>query len=205
MKIQRTRAVALVCALGASSAAIAQTTFVVEVVTKTSAHPYFGMGAFDGYQIDGVEGAVLQLQRGVTYTFQMNGTPVFHPFMMSTSEVGGFPFVGEYLTGVVNSGASGFGTLEFTPDATTPSLLYYQCGNHMFMGYKIEIGSSSCYADCDTSTGVGVLDVFDFLCFQNSFVSGETYACDCDTSTGTLVCDVFDFLCFQDAFVQGCP
>ena len=62
-----------------------------------------------------------------------------------------------------------------------------------------------CYADCDTSTGVGVLDLFDFLCFQNSFVNGETYACDCDTTTGPLVCDVSDFLCFQNAFVGGCP
>ncbi|MBN4052721.1 hypothetical protein JYU07_00460 [Roseiflexus sp. AH-315-K22] len=62
-----------------------------------------------------------------------------------------------------------------------------------------------CYADCDQSTGVGVLDVFDFLCFQNSFVNAEPYACECDTSTGVGVCDVFDFLCFQDAFVGGCP
>ena len=64
---------------------------------------------------------------------------------------------------------------------------------------------SSCYADCDQSTGAGVLDLFDFLCFQNNFVLGEPYACDCDTSTGPLVCDLFDFLCFQDAFVGGCP
>ena len=63
---------------------------------------------------------------------------------------------------------------------------------------------TTCYADCDQSTGIGVLDIFDFLCFQNSFVNGEPYACDCDTSTGT-VCDIFDFLCFQDAFVGGCP
>ena len=62
-----------------------------------------------------------------------------------------------------------------------------------------------CYPDCDTSTGVGVLDILDFLCFQDSFVSSEPYACDCDTSTGPLVCDIFDFLCFQDAFVGGCP
>ena len=61
------------------------------------------------------------------------------------------------------------------------------------------------YADCDTSTGVGTLDIFDFLCFQNSFVAGEPYARDCDTTTGPLVCDVFDILCFQDAFVIGCP
>jgi hypothetical protein len=65
--------------------------------------------------------------------------------------------------------------------------------------------SMACYADCDTSTGAGTLDIFDFLCFQNSFVAGEPYACDCDTTTGTGVCDIFDFLCFQNAFVAGCP
>jgi hypothetical protein len=61
--------------------------------------------------------------------------------------------------------------------------------------------SKACYADCDTSTGAGMLDVFDFLCFQDAFVSGDPYA-DCD---GNSVLDVFDFLCFQDAFVLGCP
>ena len=30
-----------------------------------------------------------------------------------------------------------------------------------------------CFArDCDTTTGQGVCDIFDFLCFQNAFVSG---------------------------------
>ena len=59
--------------------------------------------------------------------------------------------------------------------------------------------AESCYADCDQS---GVLDIFDFLCFQNSFVNGEPYACDCDPNPA---CDIFDFLCFQNAFVAGCP
>jgi hypothetical protein len=63
----------------------------------------------------------------------------------------------------------------------------------------------NCYPDCDTSTGVGTLDIFDFLCFQDSFVNADPYACDCDTTTGPLVCDIFDFLCFQNAFVAGCP
>ncbi|MCH7791886.1 MAG: hypothetical protein IID31_06365 [Planctomycetes bacterium] len=63
----------------------------------------------------------------------------------------------------------------------------------------------SCYANCDQSTGNEVLDIFDFLCFQNDFVTGNSYACDCDTSTGPLVCDMLDFLCFQKAFVGGCP
>jgi hypothetical protein len=62
----------------------------------------------------------------------------------------------------------------------------------------------ACYADCDQSTGAGILDIFDFLCFQDRFVAGSAKACDCDTSTGAGVCDLFDFLCFQNAFVSGC-
>ncbi|MCH7792602.1 MAG: TIGR03790 family protein [Planctomycetes bacterium] len=62
--------------------------------------------------------------------------------------------------------------------------------------------TSGCYADCDKSSGVGTLDIFDFLCFQNSFVSGEPYACECDPDPA---CDIFDFLCFQNSFVAGCP
>jgi hypothetical protein len=55
-----------------------------------------------------------------------------------------------------------------------------------------------CYADCD---GNGVLDFFDFLCFQDCFLAGDP-RCDCD---GNGVMDFFDFLCFQDAFLAGCP
>ena len=62
-----------------------------------------------------------------------------------------------------------------------------------------------CYADCDTQSGPGVLDIFDFLCFGNRFSAGDPYACDCDTSTGPGVCDIFDFLCFGNAFNAGCP
>lgn len=60
------------------------------------------------------------------------------------------------------------------------------------------------YADCDNSTGPGVMDLFDFLCFIDSFIAGTAYACDCDNSTGPEGCDIFDFLCFQTAFVTGC-
>ncbi len=65
--------------------------------------------------------------------------------------------------------------------------------------FLVKYGNVSCYADCD---GSGVLDFFDFLCFQNSFVLGEPYACECDPDPA---CDIFDFLCFQNAFVGGCP
>ena len=65
---------------------------------------------------------------------------------------------------------------------------------------------AACYADCDPSTGRGVLDMFDFICFQSAFTMNDPYACDCDTTTGTNppVCDVFDFICFAQAFIEGC-
>ncbi len=66
-------------------------------------------------------------------------------------------------------------------------------------------GLSACYADCDRSTGPGILDIFDFLCFGNRFAANDPYACDCDTSTGLGVCDIFDFLCFGNEFSAGCP
>ena len=56
----------------------------------------------------------------------------------------------------------------------------------------------TCYADCD---GNGVLDFFDFLCFQNAFATADPYA-DCD---GNGILDFFDFLCYQNEFALGCP
>lgn len=63
----------------------------------------------------------------------------------------------------------------------------------------------SCAADCDNRNGRGVLDVFDFMCFQKRFVARDAWACNFDTTDGESVCDVFDFLAFQTAFAEGCP
>ncbi len=63
----------------------------------------------------------------------------------------------------------------------------------------------TCYADCDTFSGSGTLDIFDFLCFQNRFAAQDPWACDCDTGSGFGICDAFDFLCYQNAFAAGCP
>ena len=75
-------------------------------------------------------------------------------------------------------------------------------------GYGIADAASTlaedCYADCDGSTGRGVLDIFDFLCFGNAFQAGSRFACDCDVASGPGVCDIFDFLCFGNAFSVGC-
>ena len=68
-----------------------------------------------------------------------------------------------------------------------------------------EFQGTSCSADCDTSTGPGVLDIFDFLCFGSKFAAGDPYACDFDMSTGPGICDIFDFIAFQNTFAAGCP
>lgn len=55
----------------------------------------------------------------------------------------------------------------------------------------------SCYADFDLD---GELTAFDFMAFQNAFISGDT-AADCNRD-GVL--DIFDYLCFQNGFQAGC-
>ncbi|MFI4916083.1 MAG: S8 family serine peptidase [Phycisphaerales bacterium JB060] len=63
-------------------------------------------------------------------------------------------------------------------------------------GFRCDDGTG-CRADFD---GNGVLDIFDFLAFQNAFASGDLAAdfdCDC-------VLNIFDFLAFQYEFAGGC-
>jgi len=61
-----------------------------------------------------------------------------------------------------------------------------------------------CYANCDGSTNAPVLNVNDFVCFQNLFAAGDTRA-NCDNSTLPPVLNVNDFTCFLNAFAAGCP
>ena len=58
-----------------------------------------------------------------------------------------------------------------------------------------------CRPDLDTSTGVGTLDIFDFLTFSNLFAMQDPRAdfeADC-------IFDIFDFLAFSNEFAGGCP
>jgi hypothetical protein len=67
-----------------------------------------------------------------------------------------------------------------------------------------QVPGSECYANCDGSTGVPVLTVNDFICFQNRFAAGDPYA-NCNRSTGDPVLNINDFVCFQARFAAGCP
>ncbi len=117
------------------SAQASTTEFTVTSATKTN-HPYTGKGVEWGYVIDGVQGAELTLTRGVTYTFRINAP--LHPFYLTADPAGGPSDKGEYAVGVTGSKTQK-GVFTFTPGASTPSLLYYQCAAHPYMGWKIHI------------------------------------------------------------------
>ena len=62
----------------------------------------------------------------------------------------------------------------------------------------------TCYANCDGSTIAPVLNVNDFICFNNRFAAGDP-AANCDRSILPPVLNVNDFTCFLNAFAAGCP
>ncbi|MCH7961005.1 MAG: hypothetical protein IIC49_01590 [Planctomycetes bacterium] len=94
--------------------------------------------------------------------------------------------------------------IRFTANDANPQSIV-EAGIDAFKVTKTVCDSCPCDCNFDTSTGLGVCDILDFLAFQDGFVGADPCACDRDTSTGAGVCDIFDFLAFQDGFVQGCP
>jgi hypothetical protein len=63
---------------------------------------------------------------------------------------------------------------------------------------------STCYANCDGSTAMPLLNVLDFACFMQKFAAGDGYA-NCDGSTAPPVLNAADFACFLQRFSAGCP
>ncbi|AXJ01861.1 Por secretion system C-terminal sorting domain-containing protein [Cyclonatronum proteinivorum] len=113
----------------------AQQTFDVTVESVNESHPNFGNTFPVVYVIDGVQGAELTLQRGETYTFNVDASG--HPFFLSVQEeFNGYE--GEITDGVVNSRVQN-GVLTFTPGDDLPDVIWYQCGFHADMGWKINL------------------------------------------------------------------
>lgn len=69
--------------------------------------------------------------------------------------------------------------------------------------WAMTCSAAPCYPNCDGSTATPLLNVNDFICFQQQFAAGESYA-NCDQSTSPPVLNVNDLVCFQSAFVTGC-
>jgi hypothetical protein len=86
------------------------------------------------YQMNGVVNPTLVLQRGQTYTFNINATG--HPFYIMS--VQGTNTVNAYTSGV-SGNSTQVGTLTFTVPAGAPSTLYYNCSNHPQMTGTISV------------------------------------------------------------------
>lgn len=112
--------------------------FTVSVVTRTAAHPWFGLpGAHPlAFSVNGTEGLVLNLVRGTTYTFAI-ATGAQHPMVFTSSMEGGFLNTAQVIA--VSGTPASAGTISFTPTTSTPSLLYYNCNNHSYMGGVINV------------------------------------------------------------------
>ncbi len=66
------------------------------------------------------------------------------------------------------------------------------------------IYTTSCYANCDASTGSPRLTANDFQCFINRWAAADPYV-NCDGSTTPPVLSANDFQCFLNSFAGGCP
>ena len=113
--------------------------------------------------------------------------------------------------------ASGL-TFEFTGAATTTlGLSSITLGTHPAEIRLTAVVSNSCgtvtsdpatlavcYANCDCSTAAPILNVNDFVCFQQKFAAADPYA-NCDGSTAPPILNVNDFTCFLNHFASGCP
>lgn len=119
----------------------------VTVGTKSSDHPFNGIGSGSAYYVDGIESPALQL-RGIN-----PGYPSYYKFDQSDSSNGTHPLYFyldkdrtiPYTRGVtVNGTAGNAGAATWiTVDKDTPNILYYQCLNHAYMGYYAQSDSAN--------------------------------------------------------------
>ena len=157
--VERTRGKDYKSDWGSSSSPIS---FEVKVITKTSAHPYTGVGSSSAYTIDGVEGAVLNFDgadTGKTYYYrfdQSDSSNSTHPLRFYLDAAKSTA----YTTNVTTNGTPGSSGAytQIQVDEYTPNLLYYQCSSHAHMGNYIHhisnmINSSGTLIKLPTSDG----------------------------------------------------
>lgn len=110
----------------------------VSVGPKSRNHPFYGRGSPLGFSINGIVGQTLNLQKGASYTFNIN-TPG-HPFYFTTSSVGGNGTEGTLMGTVAPMTV---GTLIFTVPLNAPDQFYYQCATHPYMGTYVTASDGS--------------------------------------------------------------
>ncbi|MFM9007653.1 MAG: hypothetical protein ACKORE_03635, partial [Bacteroidota bacterium] len=174
--------------------------YTVAVAEKDATHPNFGIGSPNGYVLNGVQGQVLTLERGVTYKFYFDGqgtccsSTLGHPFVFTTNSVGGGANSGDVITsGVIQYGDSTY----FTPGSSTPSLIYYMCDVHASMGSQINIvdPAPSCHTEIlnltvtpatSNSTAASACDNYTWSVNGVSYTQSGTYTATIGCATEEL-------------------
>ena len=132
---------------GSSSAPI---TITVTVASKTAGHVYNGDGSALGYYLDGLEAPAIYLNGADNVT---SDSGYYYRFDQSDSTNSGHPFrfyldadkTTAYTTGVTTNGTPGSSGAytQIDVDEDTPSILYYQCSSHGYMGNYAVIPASN--------------------------------------------------------------
>ena len=132
---------------GSSSAPI---TITVTVASKTAAHPYNGDGSSNAYFLNGIESPALTLH-GVDNVTSDSG--YYYKFDQADSSNSGHPLrfyldadkTTAYTTGVTTNGTPGSSGAytQIDVDEDTPSILYYQCSSHAYMGNHAVVSGSN--------------------------------------------------------------
>ena len=127
----------------------------VKVGTKTSAHPYSGVGSSSAYFLDGLESPAITFS-GADSSYKYN-----YRFDQADSSNSGHPLrfyldAGKstaYTTGVTTNGTAGSSGAytQIAVDANTPNILYYQCSSHANMGNFANVVSN--YVNGDLTVG----------------------------------------------------
>ena len=130
-------------AYGSSSSPI---TYTVTVGSKTTAHPYSGVGSSNAYFLESLEAPAFTLNGADTskpyyYRFdQSDGTNSGHPLRFYLDDAKSTA----YTTNVTTNGTPGSSGAytQIAVDEYTPNILYYQCSSHAHMGNHLKIISS---------------------------------------------------------------
>ncbi|KAL4431620.1 hypothetical protein ABPG77_001462 [Micractinium sp. CCAP 211/92] len=119
-----------------------------DIVTGDNKHypnpPGWGLS----YHVNGEESPVLEVVRGTTYTFRVMAGDQ-HPLYLTSSIVGGGSYGNFTGETIYAGGLDSHGTpqqpflLAWTPDASTPDLLYYQCAIHQKLGWEVRVANAA--------------------------------------------------------------
>ena len=126
---------------------------IVTATTKTSNHRYSGQGSPNGYYFNGIESPYITLYPGKSYIFDWSGA-TSHPVAFYTNDtIGGGGSDTPYTTGVSTTGNKT--QIDVTED--TPSILYYFCTAHTYMGNAAHIQSAATASHALTASFVSGL------------------------------------------------